>query len=101
MRSPALWTVNNYYWPGTQTSFVLHWKPQMQAVIIATQGKTHKNPSQAMQNNSPKRNTGMDTELLPSPLAAFTNQEENPALYTQQSRGLAREKDSKKTLVND
>lgn len=73
----------------------------MQAAVIATKGKTHKNPGQATQNNSPKRNTGMDTQLLPSPLAALKKQEESPIVYTQQSRGLARKKDPKKTLVND
>lgn len=64
-RSPALSTLNNYYWPGTQTSFVLHWKPQMRAAVIATKGKTHKNPGQAVQNNSPKRD-GHRTLAIPT-----------------------------------
>lgn len=70
---------------STQTSFVLHWEPQMQAAIIATKGKTHQKPSQARQNNSPKLIQQRDTQLCH--LHSLRNQEENPALGTQQSRG--------------
>lgn len=30
------------YWLGSQNSFVLNWKPQLQAAVIATRGKTDK-----------------------------------------------------------